>query len=125
MNWFRRKPISLGTAGERAAARFLRRRGYAILERNIKLGRYEIDIVARKGDTTAFVEVKTRKEGALAPPEENVHKKKQRHIRTAAHRYIDRDNDPKRYYRFDIAAVSMPEHGKPSITYYENAFPDQ
>ena len=42
------------------AARFLRAQGYRILGRNVKLGKYEIDIIAQEGDTVAFVEVKTR-----------------------------------------------------------------
>jgi len=137
MGLFRRKSVPLrcvpthrlggkhlGCLGERVVVRYLRRRGYAILGRNVQLGRYEIDIIARKGDTTAFVEVKTRREDALAPPEETVHQVKRRHIRAAARQYIARDDDPERYYRFDIAAVTVPDRGKPSVTYYENAFPD-
>ena len=49
-------------SGPAAAARPLRRQGYTILERNVRLGDYEIDIIAREGDTIAFVEVKTRRD---------------------------------------------------------------
>jgi len=41
------------------ACKFLRRRFYKILERNVKLGYKEIDIIAKKGSLYVFVEVKT------------------------------------------------------------------
>ncbi|HOZ48751.1 MAG TPA: YraN family protein [Candidatus Hydrogenedentes bacterium] len=122
---FRRRPRDLWHRGEDAVARYLRARGYRILGRNVKLSRYEVDIIARKRDITAFVEVKTRRENPLAPPEENVTTTKQNHLRRAAHVYIQREDNPTMYYRFDVAAVTVPEHGKPDITYFENAFPDQ
>ena len=68
------------------------------------LGRYEIDIIARKGDTVAFVEVKTRHNDAIGP-EESVGPTKRKHIRAAAHRYMAQLDDPELYYRFDVAAV--------------------
>ncbi len=123
--WFRRPPKTLGRRGEDLAVRALRRAGYRILDRNAQLGRYEIDIVAREGDTTAFVEVKTRRSDDPVPPEENVHHEKRRHIRAAAHVYIQRENDPAMYYRFDIVAVIVPETGKPSVTIYRDAFRDE
>ena len=125
MALFRRKPVSLGRQGENLVVRRLRRRGYRIVGRNVQLGRYEIDIIVTKGDTTAFVEVKTRRGDPLAQPEESVHYTKRQHIRKAARRYIAQEDDPNRYYRFDIASVLVPERGKPSVTYYESAFPDE
>ena len=120
--WFRRKPVPLGTRGERLAAKALRRAGFKILARNARLGRYEIDLIAREGDTTAFVEVKTRRTGEPVRPEDNVGPAKRRHIQTAARIYADRENDPEMYYRFDIVAVVLPEHGKPQIEILRDAF---
>ena len=80
----------LGQRGEDAAARYLKRQGYRILERNRVLGRNEIDIIALEGDTIAFVEVRTRKSKSGVLPEDTVGPAKQRQIRRAAKRYIDR-----------------------------------
>lgn len=122
MKLFRRTPLPIGIQGERLVTKKLRRAGYKILERNIHLGRYEIDIIAQKGDTVVFVEVKTRRTAELAAPEENVTAEKQRRIIAAARAYIDRRNDPELYYRFDVASVLIPESGKPKIAIYRDAF---
>jgi putative endonuclease len=121
----RRAPKPLGQQGELAAVAYLQRQGFHILERNVEMGRFEIDIIAREGDTVAFIEVKCRRSDDFASPEVNVTPTKQRHIRAAAHQWIDRHFDPKTYYRFDVVAVVLPESGTPDVTLYRNAFPDQ
>ena len=122
MKLFRRTPLPIGVQGERLATKKLRRSGYKIIERNIHLGRYEIDIIAQKGDTVVFVEVKTRRTAEVAAPEENVTAEKRRRVIAAARVYIDRRNDPELYYRFDVASVLIPESGKPTIIMYCDAF---
>lgn len=121
---WRRDDPNLGRQGEDIAARFLRGKGYSILERNSWQGRYEIDIVARQGDTVVFVEVRTKRPGGPVPPEDTVGPLKQRHIRLAARHYCTYHPDPKIYYRFDIIAILLPENAKPEITHYEDAFQD-
>ncbi|MEM8697028.1 MAG: YraN family protein [Pseudomonadota bacterium] len=49
-----------GRRGEDRAAWYLRLRGYRILARRQRTPRGEIDLVARRGRTIVFVEVKTR-----------------------------------------------------------------
>lgn len=112
----------LGQQGEDVAARYLRRQGYRILERNRYLGRNEIDIIAQEGDTIAFVEVRTRRVLDEVPPEDTVGPTKQRQIRKAAERYIYLYGDESLYYRFDVVGVILPERGKPEITLYRDAF---
>ena len=51
---------SLGRIGEEAAALYLAGKGYTITERNIRIGRSEIDIICENEDYTVFAEVKTR-----------------------------------------------------------------
>ncbi len=77
-----------GRAAEEKAARHLRWHGYAILDRNARAGRGELDIVARKADMLAFVEVKyrsNREDGLLA-----VHADKQMRLRSAAQAWLAR-----------------------------------
>ena len=119
---FRRTPRALGRRGEALAARALRREGYAILDRNVQLGRYEVDIIAQEGDTIAFVEVKTRRSDSVAFPEDNVGQKKQHHLRQAANTYMAQRDDPDMYYRFDVVSVLLPGWFKASITIHRNAF---
>jgi putative endonuclease len=118
--FLRRKP--LGARGEDHAARFLRAQGYRILDRNVQLGKYEIDIIAQEGDTVAFVEVKTRAETGSVRPEENVNHEKQRRIIAGARKYISEADDAEMFYRFDIVAVVLPEKGQPEITLFRDAF---
>lgn len=125
LKWFHRKSKTVGQCGEDLAARALRRAGYTLLQRNARLGAYEIDIIAREGDTTAFVEVKTRRTADPVPPEENVGYTKRRHIRAAAHAYIAREDNPEMYYRYDIVSVIMPEQGKPEVSIFRDAFHDE
>ncbi|MHB8233496.1 MAG: YraN family protein [Solirubrobacteraceae bacterium] len=51
---------ALGRRGEKLAAEHLQRKGCVVLARNVRVGRGEIDLIVRDGDTLAFVEVKTR-----------------------------------------------------------------
>lgn len=119
---WRRKQLSLGEQGERLAAKALKKAGYKILERNAKLGRFEIDIIAREADTVAFVEVKTRRTGEPIRPEDNVGWVKQRHIASAADFWIRRNGNDATYYRFDIVSIVLPEHGPPEIEIFRDAF---
>ena len=76
--WPKRRP--LGEQGERVTARYLRRNGYRILDRNVHLGRYEIDIIAQEDDAIVFVEVKTRRSDSYEDPAANITRK----IKTAS-----------------------------------------
>ncbi len=81
----------IGNFGEREAAKLLRKKGYKILERNYTALGSEIDIIARKNNVTAFIEVKTRSLKHLgykeARPGSSVTSEKQRKIIMAASHY--------------------------------------
>lgn len=115
----------LGRRGERIAARVLRRKGYRILGRNVRLGRYEVDLIARQKDTVAFVEVKTRRDDSLTDPGANITAAKKRHLRGAARHYLARYAQEGLNYRFDVVCVVAPPLGKAHATVYPNAFPDE
>ena len=54
--------VVLGKTGEDLACRELERRGYAIVARRYRCRGGELDIIARDGRTTVFVEVKARRD---------------------------------------------------------------
>ncbi|MFZ1815510.1 MAG: YraN family protein [Rhizobiaceae bacterium] len=108
----RKAALRRGHRGEMLAAFALRLRGYRIVDRNFRNRLGEIDIVARKGDLIAFVEVKVRATHADAI---NAVGPKARHrIANAANSWIGRQPDADRLsWRFDIIAVTprrWPRH---------------
>lgn len=106
----------LGRKGEDAACKYLKKHGYKILKRNYTTPFGEADIVARKGDTYCFVEVKARESDAFGLPAEAVNREKQRRYRMIAGYFCSymREEVP---IRFDVAAIY--EGG---LEYFENAY---
>ncbi|HEY6061499.1 MAG TPA: YraN family protein [Gemmatimonadales bacterium] len=94
-----------GLAAEEQAIRFLASRGWLVLAHRWRVGRTEIDIVARRGVTVAFIEVKSRRGEAFGSPLEAVTGAKQRELVRAARAWIDRFGVPADIYRFDCIAV--------------------
>jgi len=106
--------------GEQAVVDLLAGRGFAIDERNLRLGRGEIDIVASRGPLTVLVEVKSRTGPARGRPEEAVTPRKREQLRKLGRMYAARR--PGRRYRFDVASVTWDGDGRPRVRYFENAF---
>ncbi|MBQ3060795.1 MAG: YraN family protein [Desulfovibrio sp.] len=76
--------IRLGKAGERAAAAFLKQRGFTIIETNWRQGRLELDLVCRHGAELVFVEVKTRRSQRYGGPAAGMTAAKIRNLSRAA-----------------------------------------
>lgn len=104
MRWLR---LRRGALGEEAAARWARRQGWKVLERNVRSKLGEIDLIARDGATLVFVEVKARQAGSLAPPEAAVTRAKQRRLARLAQAYLQRRRLHKLPCRFDVIAVEL------------------
>ena len=115
--------IEIGNIGEKYIARYLRRRGYKIKERNMRNFHSEIDIIAESKEYIVFVEVKTRTLGQLFPPRAAVNAEKRRKIILASRTYM-RYKNIKKTPRYDIAEVYLikEKHKVDSINYIENAF---
>ena len=111
----------LGTSSESHAACFLQHRGYQILARNFRIGRKEIDIIARKCNIIAFVEVKARSGTGCGHPLEAITWKKRREIMQVASAWIDRHGHASLTYRFDAVAVIWRGHAY-TIEHIENAW---
>ncbi len=114
----------LGDWGEEQAVRYLRRRGYDIVERNFRCRQGEIDIIARKRGVVAFVEVKLRKNDRFAEAREFVTVSKQRRIIICAQLWLCRTGCELQP-RFDVIEIYAPEGintAKPDIRHLEGAF---
>ncbi len=112
----------LGDQGEELAAQHLQRTGWMILDRNFRMGRKEIDLVARRGEVVAFVEVKTRAGLGYGHPLEAITWKKRREIQQVAAAWIDRKGRPGDLYRFDAVAVQVGGSEPPIVEHVEDAW---
>ena len=120
----------LGNFGERAARRYLKKRGYEILKTNFVGSGYEIDLIAKKKNVLAFIEVKTRTIGNESPkeprPASSVTPDKQRKIIEAAWEYLSLNSTKDLRKRFDIIEVLVSEkNGRKkaaAIKHLEGAF---
>jgi putative endonuclease len=102
-----RRKKELGANGEEIAVRYLKGRGYMILERNYRTRLGEIDIVARHGPDLVFVEVKTRSDSAFGSPLESVTIPKQKQLSKVALEYMSRCGAENRPARFDVVGVMV------------------
>ena len=119
----RRKPKTrqeLGRIAEDHAGRYLRSKGYRILERNYRTPRGEIDIIAEHRDSLVFVEVKSRTSTEDFDPRDSVTPGKQHRIMLAAAAYL-RNRD--RTTRFDVVEDAITPEGRvEKIDVIEGAF---
>ncbi len=113
----------LGKWGEDEAAHFLENKGYLILERDWKMGKRDLDIVAMSENhaTLVFIEVKTRKNDEFVEPEEAVDKMKMRNLAIAANAYVKLKNINTEI-RFDIVSVIGGKDKMFRIEHIEDAF---
>lgn len=112
----------LGRRGEKAAARFLKRRGYEILETNWTCFAGEADIIARDGDTLCFIEVKTRSQVNKGFPSEAVDaRKREKYERIAACYLKDYDICDIRV-RFDVISILVLSKDRAFLRFHINAF---
>ena len=114
----------LGKSGEDLAVEELERRGYAIVARRYRTRHGEIDVVARDGETTVFVEVKARTTAEFGTAAEAVTPFKQRRLVSMATDYLVRHRLMDRPCRFDVLTIenAAGEAGHPMVTLYRNAF---
>jgi len=113
----------LGDTGEQIVTSHLTSKGFFILEKNYRKRFGEIDIIARKNDILAFVEVKLRKKDYF-PLSQVVTVTKQRKIIKTAKTFILEHALYSLLYRFDVALITYDTDNQPNLTYIENAFTD-
>jgi len=111
----------LGRRGEALAARELRRRGYAILERRWRCRIGEIDIVARDGEVLVVVEVKARSRSDYGPPVDAVDRDKRVKRERLALAYLQAKRRRDVAVRFDVIGVTFAAGAKPRIEVFPDA----
>lgn len=99
--------LRIGKLGEQMAAAYLEEAGYRILEQNYRCRFGEIDIIAKDGDTIAFVEVKSRRSENYGLPQHAVGPEKQRRISKISLYYLQTHHFYGSDARFDVVAISL------------------
>jgi putative endonuclease len=112
---------ALGLRGEELAASHLEQQGYRILARNVRVGRCELDVIATRGRTVVFCEVRTRASDALIEPVESIDPAKVARVRRAAAQWLAGQTARYEQVRFDAASVLLNDDA-PRFTYFEDAF---
>ena len=123
--------LAVGRFGEEAARKYVRRKGYKIVDADVHVGRSELDIVATKDDTLVFFEVKTRTvedgENSFTRPADAVNKEKATYLIRGANKYIKATFKffGSYFKRFDLIEVYAEKKGErlvcKEIKHFENA----
>lgn len=108
----------LGRIGEKSAGKYLRKKGYKIIEKNYTTKIGEVDLIALYGDLLVFIEVKTRSSTAYGNPGDAVDYHKQRKYVLLAKEYLMVKKEYReKPLRFDVVEILNGE-----INHIESAF---
>ncbi len=111
----------LGARGEDRAAAALIAAGYQIVARDVRVSRWQIDILAEEGEDLVIVEVKTRRGQTSGTPAEAVTTTKQRNLIAAAQTWLEHANTPDRPFRIDVVAIALLPGGLPQVEIIRHA----
>jgi len=111
----------VGKKGEEAALRFLKRKGYRILQKNYVCKMGEVDLIAKENDTLVFIEVKTRTSTTFGPPQLAVNAAKQVQLSQAALCFLKENKLEDVRARFDVIAILLGPEGE-KIELIQDAF---
>ncbi|MGH2731150.1 MAG: YraN family protein [Actinomycetota bacterium] len=112
---------ALGRAGEDLAADLYRRLGFVVVGRNYRCAHGEIDLVARRGRTLVFCEVKTRTTDRWGQPSEAVGAVKQARLRRLAAHWLGECRPGPVQVRFDVVSVIV-RGARTEVTHIPDAF---
>jgi len=112
----------VGKLGEKAAQKFLKKRGYRIRETGFRCRHGEIDIIAQQKDYLVFVEVRTKSNLDFGTPEESITQAKKKKLIALALTYTNTHQKLPPLWRIDVVAIEIDDKGKPRrIELIENA----
>ncbi|BCX02133.1 MAG: UPF0102 protein [Candidatus Roseilinea sp.] len=101
------KRSDVGAWGEAIAANYLEQRGYTVRARNWRSGHGELDIVAERGETIVFVEVRTRRSDTYGRPEETISPRKRAKLIATAQAYLDEHGFHDAQWQIDVIAIEL------------------
>jgi len=113
--------LKTGKKGEDLAIKFLKEKGYALLENNWRFRRSEVDIIAKDGKILVFIEVKTRSSNYFGEPASFVSNRKKTLLQDAATAYMQQINHTWEI-RFDIIGILIRPTSEIELKHFEDAF---
>lgn len=111
-----------GRRAESDAEALLRRKGYAILGRNVRSPLGELDLVAKDGDVLVFVEVKARRTDAMGGAIHAVDGRKRAKLIKLAAQYLARHRLGDVVCRFDVVVCQGGRDRSDRLEHLQNAF---
>lgn len=111
----------IGQIGEEIAVKYLKSRGYTIIDRNFRVYYGEIDIICRKGENLHIIEVKTVSRDTIVGnsgrnrefrPEDNIHQKKLNRLYKAIEIYLSERKLMNIKWQLDLITVEYSETEK-------------
>jgi putative endonuclease len=102
----------LGAEGEKIAGKYLEEKGYLIKERNFRVRRGEIDLIAEFKNRLIFIEVKTRTSAIFGPPEEAVNRKKQEKYAAIIEKYLEKNRIKNMPWHCEIISILINKKQK-------------
>ncbi|GEM_PF-488252 len=112
----------LGIRGENAAVKFLKNKGYEILERRWECPGGEADIIARYNNDIHFIEVKTRMSTHMGFPAEAVDKRKRERYERIAEFYLSNYEGAEGRLMFDIISILVVSDHRAFLKFHQNAY---
>jgi putative endonuclease len=111
-----------GQEGEAEAERYLRRKGYRIVARNLRTTLGELDLVAEDGPVLVFIEVKARRTGEFGGAIHAVHCQKQQKLIRLATQFLAQHHWTDRSCRFDVILLESTGTAVLKVEHIQNAF---
>ncbi len=99
-----------GKLGEKLTVKYLKSKGYKVIEKNFECRQGEIDIIAQDKKELVFIEVKTRTNIKYGSPAEAVNNLKQKHLIKAVKYYLYSRHLENEFIRIDVVEIYIYEH---------------
>lgn len=112
--------ISLGRRGETQAAEFLAKKGYRLIDRNVRTEYGEIDLIVLQTEMLVFVEVKTRRNQRYGRPEEAINPNKLQRMVDSAQAYLQEHPQYTQNWRIDVVSVLVEPGRSSEFNHFEN-----